>query len=595
MKRTVRIALALLVVGAGVAVAAVWHAGREGSSTIEQWLAGQIQLVADACLVPKLTFTDLDYQFPATVHLKQLRVTAEDPSHPGKTIDILGAESAELELTEMPRVGQPIRIASIVLKKPLFQAVRAGAGSAKLIGFSQLMKETGELTTQPSDVVTVAPKISGFLQVRHVELVDGKLVSDPRLPGVPPMVLDRINTKMAIEREAGGWYALHTRIAREPVFELSIAGRLNLDTFVARDATVTLKAQVGREHDGYLPSEMQAFLKTHEVQGVLEAKLTGELPLLDPGRGSMEAIVALRDANASVGDFRLPIRSLEMRAALSDGRMKLSSLRVEALRGTAEVTGTLRMNSALDADVKVAIDGMLLDDTIRDGTVSAREPKYGGRMNATINASASLRDVMAHLVAARRAATASEATPSDSSAPVVASSASLAPLPENWGDGRIDIDRGRLMYIPLVRMLGNSLTKGQSLLSGRGGGKGKGTDRAMVVFDLCGDSARCEQITYVGAVFAARGRGTVTFAQAINLIVNAGPLEKMQSLIGGRVGRIFGRMTDALANYRVTGTVQQPRVHVQLAGGSVNRAGTAVKSGMGRAIDAVGRLANVSD
>ena len=170
-----------------------------------------------------------------------------------------------------------------------------------------------------------------------------------------------------------------------------------------------------------------------------------------------------------------------------------------------------------------------------------------------------------------------------------ASASAVDPLPARWGEGQIQIDRGRLMFIPLVRILGNSIARGTSLLSGRGG-KGQGTDRASVVFDLCGAAARCGEITYVGAIFAARGRGRVGFDQRLDLTVNAGPLEKMQSLIGGRVGRVFGRVTDALASYRVRGTLAQPKVQMHLAGDSMRRAGSAVKNGVGRAVDTVENL-----
>jgi hypothetical protein len=326
------------------------------------------------------------------------------------------------------------------------------------------------------------------------------------------------------------------------------------------------------------------------VQGALEAKLTGDLPLLDPARGRMEAVLALRDANVSFGDVRLPIESLRMNASLADGLMNLSSTRLEALRGSAEASGSLRLNDRLDADLALRVNNMILDDTIRDGTRSARDPKYGGRMSAQINGSASLRGVLGHLGAETPARNLAATLESRDGA-LTTSSAITEPLPARWGDGRIEIDQGRLMFIPLVRILGNSIARGRSLLTGRGA-QGRGTDRATVVFDLCGAEARCEEITYVGAIFAARGRGRVGFDQILDLTVNAGPLEKMQSMMGNRVGRVFGRVTDALASYRVRGTIAEPKVQVRLAGDSVRRAGSAVKSGVGRAVDAVGNFTN---
>src|SRR4051812_39867662 len=122
-KRLVRVTLALVGVFVLAGAIVFWLAARAGSSPVEAWGGGQIQAVAEAYLNPKLSFTDLDYEFPATVRLKSLRLTAEDPANPGKTIDIVAAEQAIVELTEMPKAGQPIQIASVVLRKPLFQAV----------------------------------------------------------------------------------------------------------------------------------------------------------------------------------------------------------------------------------------------------------------------------------------------------------------------------------------------------------------------------------------------------------------------------------------------------------------------------------------
>src|SRR4051812_49433529 len=119
--RKTTMVVALLVVSAVVGL--LWMTGGDGTSPVEAWVAQQLQLVAGAYLNPKLTFADLDYEFPATVRLKKLRLTAEDPEHPGKTIDILWASRAQIDLADIPNVGQPIHIASVQLKDPVFRAV----------------------------------------------------------------------------------------------------------------------------------------------------------------------------------------------------------------------------------------------------------------------------------------------------------------------------------------------------------------------------------------------------------------------------------------------------------------------------------------
>jgi hypothetical protein len=242
--------------------------------------------------------------------------------------------------------------------------------------------------------------------------------------------------------------------------------------------------------------------------------------------------------------------------------MTLSKLELKALRGEADVRGTLACNAALDADVRCVVRNMILDDTIRDGTATARAPKFGGRVNAQFAAAAPLKTL-----------------------------ATTQPMDEPWGRGKVEVDQGRLVHIPVVQGLGRAITKGTSWITRRErGGKGMGTDRANVLFTLVGHEVHCSEVTYVGDVFAARGRGVVEFDQDLDLIVNAGPLEKMQHVLGKHVGGMFGKLTDALAGYHVTGTVTEPEVGVQLAGGRVNRAGRAVKGGIGRVRDGIGSL-----
>jgi hypothetical protein len=592
----VRVALALVGVFVLAGAVVFWLAAGAGSSPVEAWVATQIQGVADAYLNPKLSFTDLDYRFPATIRLKSLRLTADDPANPGKTIDIVACDRAEIELTEMPRQGQPIQIASIVLRKPLFQAVAMGDGTKRLVGFSDLIRKTAiasatdqAASSSPPPVASAArtepapddkqtpttdpivsvvapniPRLSEFLRMKRVEIVDGQIVSDARIAGVPRVQIDKINTKLAVEPARDGWYKLDTHITRKPILDLSITGNLNLDTFTAADAVVTVKAQVARDHDSFLPPELQTFLREHEVQGALEAKITAKtLPLLDPTHGQMKVEASLAKANFSYRDYRVPVDSLVIAAALEEGVLKLSKMELKALRGEAEAEGSVTFNATRDTALRMVVRHMVLDDTIRDGTATAREPKFGGRVNMQFAAAAGMREL-----------------------------ASTQSITRTWGRGKIDVDQGRLVHIPVVQGLGRAITKSTSWITGHGGapGKGKGTDRASVTFALVGNQAHCSEMTYVGDVFAARGHGVVELDQSLDLIVNAGPLEKMQNLMGSRIGGIFGKLTDALAGYHVTGTVKDPDIGVQLAGGRVNRAGRAVKGGIGRVRSGIGSI-----
>src|ERR1700689_3301741 len=99
-KRLIRIAmlagggLVLLAITVGLII---WHMG---SGTIQDWIGTQLQGIANAYINPKLSFTDLAYEYPLTVSLKNLHLTADDPAHPGNTIDIIACEHATLSLAE---------------------------------------------------------------------------------------------------------------------------------------------------------------------------------------------------------------------------------------------------------------------------------------------------------------------------------------------------------------------------------------------------------------------------------------------------------------------------------------------------------------
>src|SRR5262249_45227677 len=155
--------------------------------------------------------------------------------------------SAAVTLGEIPSIGKPIVIEKIILEKPLFSAVAVEPKSKQFIGFSNLIKG-GSTAAAP-----VAPKaeekspgqptkLSDIFRMKLVQLIDGKIVYDPRIPGTIPMELDQINTALNIESAESGWYKLNTVITRKPVFEVEVAGQLNLDTFNVRDFALKMMA-----------------------------------------------------------------------------------------------------------------------------------------------------------------------------------------------------------------------------------------------------------------------------------------------------------------------------------------------------------------
>ncbi len=358
--------------------------------SLQNWIGSQIQDIANSYLNPKLSFTDLTYDYPLTVSLKNLRLTAEDPADPGHTIDIIACKNALVSLAEIPSIGKPIVIQKIVLNQPLISAEAVEPGSKKFIGFSDLVR--GGTSDEPANESSgPSKKLSDVFQMRLVQLTDGKIVYDPRIPGTVPMTLDRINTVLNIEPTTAGWYRLDTVIARKPVFDLQLAGQLNLDSFSVRGVDIKLLADLGQDKLYYLPPELQVMLKQYQARGKLNAEVTGSMPVMDPMKGQVRAVVTLDRANIAMSGMRLPVDNLRLDARFGDGKAVLSSLKISALGGTADLSGDMTLNDRLDADLHLKVAGLVPEKLLANAARMSPDP---ARLDLDFNLAASLMSVL---------------------------------------------------------------------------------------------------------------------------------------------------------------------------------------------------------
>jgi hypothetical protein len=553
------------------------HIARSGSGTIEQWIGAQFQSIANSYLNPKLTFTDLDYKYPGTVSLKNFRLTADDPAQPGKKIDILAASEAAVTLAEIPRRGQPIVIEKISLNHPLISAVAVAPDSSQFVGFSNLMRGgAGQSTSAPaSQPVAQGPtssqKLSDAFHIRLIELKDGRIVYDPRISGSEPMMLDQINTSLNIQMAEPGHYNLDTRIIRAPVFDFHITGQLDLDRFNGRDIQITIRADLGADKLDYLPPQLQQLIRKYEARGVLDVRLTGDLPLMDPMGGSLELTVKLSQANVATGDYRVPVDQLEMLARLQDRKALLPKLTIAALGGNADITGSARLNDRLDAAITVHVTGMLLEKLL-SAKKDAQPSHIAGKLDLLFEAAAPMMVVLA-----KTAPGAGE--PGATTAPALASEQ----LAENWGSASLQLVNARLAEIKLIRDLNNALASaGKVARMGNAESLKEPRDKASVALNLSRDQVVFNDINYSGDVMAARGKGTMTLDQKLDLTLNAGPVEKVEALLGKHVGGAIGSVTDSLVVYRVTGNADNPQVNVVVVGGAVGNTFDKIGDGFGK-------------
>jgi hypothetical protein len=367
MKRRL-IRYALLAAGGTVvfvAVVAIIFLRRPGS--LQDWIGSQLQEIANGYLNPKLSFTDLTYQYPLSVSLKNLHLTAQDPINPGHTIDIVACRSAEVSLAEIPTMGKPIVIQKIALDQPLISAVAIEPGSKKFVGFSDLVRGSSS-STDTHSAPKPGQKLSDVFRMRLVQINDGKILYNPRISGTVPMQLDHINTVLNIEPTDAGWYKLDTDLSRKPVFDLSIKGQLSLDSFEVKDADIKLLADLSRDKVDFLPPELQQILKQYEAAGRLQGEIMGSLPLQDPLSGQADVTLKIEHANVAMQGLRIPVEGFELDASYENKKVTLPKLEIEALGGSADLSGSLLLNDRLDARLRLRISKLVPEKLLADAT-----------------------------------------------------------------------------------------------------------------------------------------------------------------------------------------------------------------------------------
>jgi len=517
MKRKVMIAGAALLVAllAGAALFLI-HGNRSAAG--RRWIAAQLSAVAGYYLNPQLSLGAVHYQYPLMAVVDDARLVADDPARPGVSVDIFVAKRVTLEMAQIPRRGQPLRIRKLILDHPEFRAVAVSEKDSSLVGYSHLLK--GQPAAARPEV-----KLSDVFEIRLIEVVDGLMVYDPRTPGAKPMAIDRINLHLEAAPATGGeagWYGMDINLERKPVFATRFAGRLNINTMVVDMLPLRLKLEIGREQDHYLPPQIQAFLKEHEVSGDLLVEVSGSVQTTNWRASSLKAQATLAGGHFATGDRQIPVERLEVLWTMADRRGTLEKIDSDLLGGRLQGTGQVALDGAMDGRFDVRLTNIRLEQTLRNS--AGTEGAYKGCLNGQIGWHGPL----------------------------------TAVLTQSRGGGTIRIDDGRLDQSPilsdLLALLGKAMrTAGME--------SGRASDTAELMFTFEGDRVRFSRINVVTTLAALHGHGDICFDTRLDMIFNAGPVEKIQSMLG-KVGALVGRMTDQISAYTLSGTLKDPKVGV---------------------------------
>lgn len=512
--------LLLLVAGGSITAMMVLQPGKlrqivEGETRLLDYLGAQVVGIANAQLVPDLSFKTIRYEAPYTLTLGGVALVAPDSTR------VLDLGQMIVTLRETPRVGEPLKIARLTLSNGAINLIR-DAETGGLRGLSPLVEPRGEREEEMAD--QPAFRLSNVLVLDKIVIQGIDLVYDAG-DGSAPMRLDALAADLDIvpATDAGaGWYELNLVSGRKPGLEVDLDGRISIETFELVLNRVTAVAQLSDETATTLPPQLAALVNTNQIRGAMRANATGRIPLMAPADAELNLDASLDNGNAVFGEYRIPIDSLNIRADMASGVIDLRAMELAALGGRMNADGRVLLGG--DASLAWTITGMELRELLASRPTD-QPPKMAGKVTGAGRVRAPL----------------------------------AAPMEGISGAGDIAVTDGRLVNIPVF----SDLVQVAQLTGLTGGAVFR--DSFVSPFTISPQGVTLQNFEFRTPALSARGSGTMAFGGGLDFSVNGGPVEAIQNKLGS-LGSILGKITDRFVTYRVRGTVAEPTVAVQPLG-----------------------------
>lgn len=522
IKRFCLVLIGLILVLAG----AVFFILQRGVWGLDDWVVRQVVAIVETYIVPKIEFDSFSYTAPASIELRDITLTS-----PGG-VEVVRAESLHISLAETPRFNRPIVIERIELRAPVLRLIEADeAAAAQGVEFEGLVPFVRTENIRRQDNVDENVRLSSVLKIRLLSLIDGTLEYHANGHDAP-MELSGITMDLKLDPDASGadpgWYKLTSTLERLPIFDLDIDARMNLDTLSAELNPLRVRVNLGEDTYGSLPPQLQTVLRAHEVVGKLEVHLSGSVNGRDVLSSNLESGVWIDELDFASGEYRYAIDEGRFEATLSERVLDFSRATLELLRGRfslkrarADFNGeTWPTELVWDAE------GLRIEDLLRAATPEGQMPPFAGKIATTGQAAMNSR----------------------------------AGFPTLAGHGELRLTDGRLINLGVMQRL-LDIMKVSSALTGESGM----SDTLTSKFDLTPAGVHLKTFDLRSQVVAARGKGFIGFDTSIDAELNAGPMEKMQSMLGP-IGKAMGAVTDLLVKYRVTGKIGNVKISVSPLG-----------------------------
>ena len=526
IKRIVIVGIVLAAIIAGVTTWLVKDGDEPFSITVGQredggvagWMGGWLRDVVSTLLGPEFQFETLTYTYPSTLVLVEPRfVSAGQP--------FIDAERLTIELTGVPKKGDPVVIESVHFIRPVVRIIVEENGS--LVGFSEFGGSSTDAPPPPERGETPVPtKFSDVLAMRRVVLEQGTVVIRPANGRV--MEIDAIDLDFGTDPEGvrPGAYPLQGQVKRPPFVTLDLDGILDFDELHLEMDSGRLQLDVDPAQYRLLPPSLQGVLEELGLRGDLDVSFNGFVPFDDVRAGRCSASVALEGGEVLIDDYGFSVPKLQAELEQRDRYLLVNRLVLTAFNGSMDMTGQIAMDAPHLSQVVMGVDDCRFEEIVK--APEGEAPYITGATKAEVDATIELAN----------------------------------PTTTLYGGASLEIRNGNLIQIPVV----GAVARAMNMLDTSGEPREHG--RAELTFD--GNIVRWRDIVVVGDAAAGRGEGEMGLDGRVNFRFNAGPIERLQEGAGPLL-QLTSQLTDSFVKYHVTGTFDEPVVDVRPFGFGADR------------------------
>lgn len=503
--------LVLVAIGAAVLV----NVGQKGESRVEAWVGQELKRLVNARDRFVLDFESIDYQAPNRVVMSHMKLSLAGSE--GQVGPLVSIGEGTIELAKLPRWGEPIELKSLILVDPTIRIESFIAASRR--------ERKGKRGSDEKR------SFSSILTLRRVEIQNGSISYDDGKGS--PLSWNQLNALLSLETTDKQWHVVNVAIDQSPLMKADVVAELNIDSMIARN--ISVKAMLDLKDPAavqFFTPPLQRMLSKFEVRGRAEVSVTGGFNLKQRDQTSFDATLTMANAHLSNDKYKLPIEHITAAAQMRGNLLTVDPVQVSTLGGLVTSSASVNLDGQREVTAQAILEDINLHDLLKTKS-SSEESELAGLVDADVRVNSNLADL--------------KNVGSNFSDGV------------KWGSGYVHLTQGRLVRLPVIEQIMYATRSVTSVFTG----KGQNRETFEAQFQLIDKVLDVGGILYRGDGVGMRGKGRIGLNGELDLVVNAGPLERLQETLGA-IGDAWGRFTDSLMGYSVTGTVKEPVVRPML-------------------------------